>query len=267
MCVLFEKKGHIAYVKLNRPEAKNAFSPELIFKVGEVFDRINADNDLWVVIVGSSTPGIFSAGADLKLLLPLMSGKRPPADEYDRNAFYDRQAFLRGTLKYGMTDRPIIAAIDGHCYAGGFEAVMGSDIRVASERSMFGLPEVKRGVVAWGGGISRLASQIPLAKAMEMNLTGEPFSAQQMLELGFLNAVVPSDQVWQKAEEYAAKIAENAPLSVRVAKSGILKCLGRQPYDAFQIEIEVAQPIRTTHDAEEGSRAFFEKRKPVWKGR
>lgn len=267
MCVLFEKKGHIAYVKLDRPEAKNAFSPQLIVTMGQVFDEINADNDIWAVIVGSSTPGIFSAGADLKLLLPLMSGKRPPADEYDRKTLYDRAVFLKGTLKYGMTDRPIVAAIDGHCYAGGFEAVMGTDIRVASERSMFGLPEVKRGVVAWGGGISRLASQIPLAKAMEMNLTGNPFDAKEMLALGFLNAVVPANEVWEKAEEYANIIVENAPLSVRAAKSGILKCLGRQPFDAFQIEHEVAKPIRTTRDAQEGSQAFFEKRKPVWKAR
>lgn len=264
---MWETRGHIAYIKYDRPEARNAFSPELIVRMSEIIDQINADNDIWVVILGSTTPGIFSAGADLKLTIPLLNGRRPPQDDYDRRCLYDRQLFLKGTLKADVTDRPIVAAIDGPCYAAGFEAVMGTDIRVASGRSRFALPEVRRGVVAWGGGISKLAMQIPLAKAMEMNLTGQPFSAQQMLELGFLNAVVPVEEVWERAEEYARTIAANAPLSVRAAKSGILQCLGRQPWDALQVEHEATRFIRSTQDAVEGSRAFFEKRQPQWKAR
>ena len=265
MCVLLEKKDHIAYLKYDRPEARNAFSPELIVKMARALEEIDRDKDIWVVILGSTTPGMFSAGADLKLTIPLLNGRRKPENEYDKLILNDMGLFRKGTLKADATDRPIIAAIDGFCVAAALEAVMGTDIRVASTRSQFGLPEVSRGIVAWGGGTSKLPQQIPLAKALEMNLTGRTFSAAEMLEMHFLNAVVGENEVWEKAEFYARQITENAPLAVRAAKKSIKACIGRPTEEAMEIEQRVTHYLRKTEDAKEGPLAFAEKRKPVWK--
>lgn len=265
MCILFEKKGHIAYIKYDRPEARNSFSPELIVRMAEILDQINADNSVWVVLLGSTTPGIFSAGADLKLTTPLLTGTKKPETPHDKLILDDLHLFRKGTLKANDTDRPIIAAIDGVCYGGGFEAVMSTDIRVATQRSVFSLPEVRRGIVAWGGGTSKLAMQIPYAKAMEMNLTGRDFSAREMYELGFLNAVVEQEDLWDVAEDYAEKIVANAPIAVRTAKQTIKKCLGHPLSEVLDIEHAATQGIRNTEDAREGPKAFAEKRKPRWK--
>ena len=268
MCVVYEKKGHIAYIKYDRPKDRNAFSPELIVKMARVLDTIDADNDVWVIILGSTTPGIFSAGMDLKLTIPLKTGARQPQDEYDHAILNNPDLFMRGALKAKETDRPIIAAIDGYCMAGGLEAVMSTDIRVATQRSSFALPEVKVGIVAAGGGLSKLARQIPYAKALEMHLTGRIFSAQEMLNLGFLNALVEHEEdLWPKAEEYAQIITENAPLAVRVAKQALKKCLGQPLEEALKIEGEESKRLRFTEDAREGPRAFVEKRKPRWKAK
>ena len=138
-------------------------------------------------------------------------------------------------------------------------------IRVASTRSQFGLPEVSRGIVAWGGGTSKLPQQIPLAKALEMNLTGRTFFAAEMLEMHFLNAVVGENEIWEKAESYARQITENAPLAVRAAKKSIKACIGRPTEEAMEIEQQVTRHLRKTEDAKEGPLAFAEKRRPVWK--
>ena len=267
MCIVFEKKDHVAYIKLDRPEARNAFSPQLIVRMSEILDKVNRDNNIRAVILGSTTPGVFSSGADLKLTIPLLNGIREPEDDFDNAILNDIDLFRKGTLKGNDTDRPVIAAIDGYCLAGGFEAVMSTDIRIATKKSSFALPEVSVGIVAWGGGTSKLARQIPYAKAMEMNLTGRRFSAQEMLELGFLNAMVSENELWGKAEEYANRIIANAPLAVRAAKQSIKACLGH-PFDkALDIERAVTKHIRDTEDAKEGPRAFSEKRKPRWQAK
>lgn len=267
MCVLLEKKEHIGYLKYDRPEARNAFSPELIVKMARALEEINLDNDIWVVILGSTTPGVFSAGADLKLTIPLLTGNREPENDFDHLVLNDFALYRKGTLKTSSTDRPIIAAIDGFCFAAGFEAVMGTDIRISTDRSVFGLPEVTRGIVAWGGGTSKLAHQIPYARAMEMNLTGRRFSAQEMLEMHFLNAVVGEEELWEKAEFYARLITQNGPLAVRAAKKSIKACIGRPTEEALEIEQRVTRHIRKTEDAQEGPLAFAEKRRPIWKAR
>jgi enoyl-CoA hydratase len=265
--VIYEKQGHIGYIKFNRPEARNAFSPQMVGEICEILDGVNSDNDVWALILGSSTPGMFSAGADLKLTVPLLNGLRKPESEYDFKILNSADFFRKGTFKANDTDRPIVAAIDGPCLAGGFEIVMSTDIRIATERSVFGLPEVTRGIVAWGGGTSKLAKQIPYVKAMEMNLTGRKFSAREMYEMGFLTKIVGERELWGTAEEYAQRIASNAPLAVRAAKQSIKKCLGHPLDVALEIEQAVTRHIRFTEDAKEGPRAFSEKREPRWKAR
>jgi enoyl-CoA hydratase len=265
LSILIETKGHVAHLKFDRPEARNAYTPEMIVKMAEILDEINGNNDIWLVVLGSTTPGIFCSGADLKLTIPLLNGARDPQDKYDHRILDDVQLFRKGTLKAKDTDRPIIAAIDGFCLAGGFEAVMSTDIRVATRRSTFALPEVTHGVVAWGGGTSKLAKQIPYAKAMEMNLTGRRFSASEMLELGFLNAMVEEHQLEAKVEEYAQLILSNAPLAVRAAKMSVKACVGKPMEEALDIEQTMTEHIRKTKDAREGPRAFKEKRRPQWR--
>ena len=265
--LLFEKKDHIAFLKFNRPKEKNAFSPRLIMEMYRLLGEIQHDNDIWVVILGSTTPGIFSSGMDLRLTIPLLVGFRKPEDEYDRAILEDPSLIKRGTFRTQELDRPLIAAVDGVCMAAGFEVVMSTDIRIATKRSTFALPEVKVGIVASTGGTSKLAGQIPYAKAMEMNLTAKSFSAQEMLDLGFLNAVVEEEDLWTRAEEYARMITANAPLAVRIAKQSIQKCLGRPIEEAMKIEQEIVLSLRNTEDAREGPRAFLEKRKPKWKAR
>jgi enoyl-CoA hydratase len=265
MNVLFEKKDHIGYVKYNRPEAKNAFSPELITKMAQIVDEINGDNDIWVVILGSSTPGVFSAGADLKLTIPLLTGARKPENDVEQRILDDVGLFRKGTLKAKDIDRPIVAAIDGFCFGGGFEAVLSTDIRIATERSVFGLPEVTRGIAPWGGGTSKLARQVPYAKAMEVVLTGRRFSAKEMFEMGLINEVVDPDVLWERADDYAKVISSNAPLAVRAAKASIKACIGHPFDEALELERNLTAHLRDTEDAREGPRAFAEKRKPHWK--
>jgi enoyl-CoA hydratase len=144
---------------------------------------------------------------------------------------------------------------------------MGTDIRIAMERSVFALLEVSRGIVAWGGGTSKLSRQIPYAKAMEMNLTAKTFSAREMLEMGFLNEVVSESAIWAKAEEVALRIAANAPLAIRAAKRSINACLGHPLEVVLDIERQMTQHIRDTEDAREGPKAFSEKRQPRWRAK
>ena len=267
MSVLFEKKDHVAYIKYNRPEAKNAFSPELIMKMAQIVDEINGDNDIYVVVLGSTTPGIFSAGADLKLTIPLLTGARRPENDLERRIVNDIGLYRKGTLKANDTDRPIIAAIDGLCFGAGFEAVLSTDIRIATERSVFALPEVTRGIVPWGGGTSKLARQTSYVKAMEIVLTGRRFSAKEMMHMGFLNEIVDQNALWEKADEFAAVISSNAPLAVRAAKSSIKACIGHPFVEALELEQNLTAHIRDTEDAKEGPRAFGEKRRPQWQAK
>lgn len=254
-------------ITLNRPEVHNAMDPEMFVRLGDAWDTFRADDGLRVAIVTGAGERAFSAGADLKRLIPLTTGARQPEDEWDRRALSDAslgtKPFLRGEPLY----KPIIAAVNGFCLAGGTELVEACDIRIAATHATFALAEVKRGLVPIAGSLARLARQIPYCRAMEILLTGEAMTAEEALHAGLINRVVPAPDLQAEAERVAAIIAANGPLAVRKAKEAVLRSSGTTLEEAFQIESACGAEVWRSEDAREGPRAFAEKRAPRFTGR
>ena len=262
----FEKRDHIAVITLNRPEVLNAINPEMMVRLAEAWIEYDRDDELRVAIVTGAGEKSFCAGADLRRLIPLMTGAREPEDEWDRrlrsDASLGRTALLRSPLY-----KPVISAINGYCLAAGTELVQGTDIRIAAEHATIGLTEVQRGIVPAGGGLTRMPRQVPFAKAMEILLVGDSISAEEARLIGFVNYVVPQSELMAKAEEFAAKIAANGPLAVRKTKEAVLRTAGLPLEDAERIESAAVAEVMRSEDAREGPRAFMEKRPPQYKGR
>ncbi|MFP6815614.1 MAG: enoyl-CoA hydratase-related protein, partial [Pseudomonadales bacterium] len=194
----------------------------------------------------------------------MMSGARKPENDWDERVVSDPGITSRALLRNFDTEKPVIAAINGHAIAGGMEIVQGTDIRVSVPAAKFGVQEVKWAIFPAGGSTVRLPVQIPYAKAMELLLTGDLISAEEALNIGFLNYV--TDDVLGKAMEIAGKIAANGPIAVKAIRRSVKECLGKPEKDALRIENDVSAPVFQTEDAREGPRAFMEKRQPVYKG-
>ena len=265
--LIYEKRGHIAYITMNRPEVRNAINPEMMVRLAEAWLDYAADDELRVAIVTGAGDKAFCAGADLKRLIPLMTGARQPEDEWDNRLRSDPSlgptALLRGYNLY----KPVVSAIQGHCLAAGMELMQATDIRIAADTAQFGLQEVKRGIVPAGGGLARLPRQIPFAKAMEILLVGDSISADEARLCGLVNYVVPASELMAKAEEFAQKIAANGPLAVRKAKEAVLRASGLSLEEAYAVENEIIPEVMRSEDAREGPLAFMQKRAPEWKGR
>ncbi len=265
--LLYEKRDHIGYVTFNRPQVHNAYNPEILVRLAETWAEIDQDPEVRAAIVTGAGTVAFSAGADLGRLIPLFTRARAPEDEWDRKLLANRRlgdiAIMRG---YSLS-KPVIAAVNGFCIAGGMELIQATDLRIAAETASFGLQEVKWGIVPAAGSLARLQRQIPYCKAMEILLTGNRIDAQEAYRIGLVNYVLPADQVMAKAEELAGTIAENGPLAVRKIKEAVERCSGVPLKDAFRIENEIAGEVMRSEDAKEGPRAFMEKRKPNYKGR
>lgn len=265
--LLFEVRNHIAYLTVNRPEVHNALNPEVLVRMAEAWRRVNEDDEIRAAIVTGAGGKSFSAGADLGKLIPLFTGARKPEDEWDQKLFADRKLGDQALLRKYDVDKPIIAAVNGFCIAGGFELMQACDLRVVAEHARFGLQEVKWAIVPAGGSLVRLPRQMPYCKAMEILLTGNLIDANEAYRLGLVNYVTPADQVMAKAEELAAAIAANGPLAVKAIKQGVRRATGRPYEEGFKIENEVTRPVMKSRDAQEGPRAFMEKRKPNYQGR
>lgn len=259
---------HVALITLDRPEAKNACDLEHFHQLAQAWKRFEVDEQAWVAIftgVGRS----FMSGADLKTYVPEITAlaekiKAGTADSVNGYSLSDgTDAVLRGSKIY----KPIIAAVNGPCVAGGMEMLGGVDIRIASEKASFGVLEPARGLFAGGGTTVRLPRQVPFAQAMEFLLCADLIDAQRALEMGLLNAVVPEDALLDKAFEYAARITCNAPLAIQATKRSVLEGLKVDMREAYRNEARIAKEIFTTEDAKEGPRAFAEKRAPQWSGR
>jgi enoyl-CoA hydratase len=265
--VNFETRNHIAYLTLNRPEVHNSFNPETIVRLGEAWTQISADDDVRAVIITGAGKVAFSAGADLGKLIPLFTGARKAADEWDEKLLANRKLGDTALLRNFNLDKPVIAEVNGFCIAGGMELIQATDLRVASDNASFGLQEVKWAIIPAAGSLARLQRQIPYCKAMEILLTGNRIDAQEAWRLGLVNYVVTQDKLMAKAEELAATIAANGPLAVRKIKEAVRRTSGRPLEEAFKIENECAREVMRSEDAKEGPRAFMEKRKPIYKGR
>ena len=260
----YSVQGNIATVTLNRPEARNAVNPEVAVRLNEAWHAVRDDDNVRVAIL-TGTGSCMCAGADLGQLIPLMSGARGPENEWDEQVLADRGILESALLRSFDPVKPVIAAINGHAIAGGMEMVQGTDIRVAAPAARFGVQEVKWAIFPAGGSTVRLPHQLPHAKAMELLLTGDLITADAALGYGFLNYV--TEDVMGKAQEIADKIAANGPIAVQAIRRSARACLGMEELQALDLETQISAPVFRTEDAQEGPRAFMEKRAPVYKGR
>lgn len=260
--------NHLLLITIDRPERKNAFDLVHFRDLAAAWRQFRDDDDLWVAIV-TGTDGCFMAGADLKDYVPqitalseqIASGE---VEEIDGCRLSDgTEAVLRNLKLY----KPIIAAIDGPCVAGGMEMLGGVDIRIATPRSTFGVMEPKRGLFAGGGTTARLPRQIPYAAAMEFLLTAEAFPAARAHELGLLNELVEPDQLLDRARHWADRILANGPLAVRATKESVVRGMSGTLRDAYKVENELSGVVFRSEDAKEGPKAFAEKREPKWANR
>jgi enoyl-CoA hydratase len=208
--LLFEVRNHIAYMTLNRPQVHNSINPELVVEMAGAWERVNADDDIRIAIVTGAGDKAFCAGADLGRLIPLTTGARQPEDEWDRKVVSNKYSIGNAMLRGYDVYKPIIAAINGFCIAGGMELMQATDLRIAADHASFGLQEVKWALVPAGGSFPRLPRQMPFCKAMEILLTGNRIDAQEAWRLGLINYVLPAAKVMAKAEELATTIAANA---------------------------------------------------------
>jgi enoyl-CoA hydratase len=265
--LIYEKDGHIATITFNRPEAKNSLDPQSVVDLIESLEDFDRDDNLRVAILTGAGDEAYCTGADLGLLIPLMTGARKPESEADRKIVENPMLTAKAALKGLHIYKPLIAAVNGYCVAGGMEMLQGLDIRIASEKAMFSIQEVKWGLIPGGGSTVRLPRQIPFCLAMEILLTGNMITAEEAYRIGLINKVVPHDKVMETARQYAQVISENAPLAARYIKESVLTSIGLPQEDAFARETEFVFKAMVTEDAREGPRAFKEKRKPVFKGR
>lgn len=266
MALIYEKKGKIAYLTLNRPEDRNSLDPETVVELAEAWEDFNQDKAMVVAIITGKGDNSFCAGADLKKLITLMTGARQPETEADNKVRNNPQLSSKALLRDYELYKPVIAAINGHAIAGGMELVQATDIRIAAENATFGLQEVKWGLFPMGGSTVRLPRQIPYCRAMEIMLTGERIDAQEALRIGFVNKVVPLANVMEEAEKIATIISKNGPLAVRKVKESVLKVTGISLKDGLAKELEIGFQVFISKDAREGPRAFKEKREPNFTG-
>ena len=266
--VIFEKRGQVAYVTLNRPEAHNALDLEMGNLLMQAWNEYLDDDDLRCAILTASGDKTFCSGADLKKVTPLFTGAKTPENDFERKLLSDPISRFTPVLREGWMHKPVVAAINGSAIAGGMEFLYGSDIRVAADHAKFGLQEVKWAVFPTGGSTVKLPQMMTYARAMEILLTGELITAQKALEWGFLNQVVAPNRLMEVAEEYAAKIAKNGPLAVRAVKESVLANWGMPMQEALVQELRIAmERVEGSEDSKEGPRAFAEKRDPVFRNR
>lgn len=267
MALIYEKKDGIAYLTLNRPEARNSLDPQTILELIRAWEDYRDDAAMRCAIITGAGDKAFCAGADLGKLIPLFTGAKQPETEADKAVASDAtiasKAFLRDFELY----KPVIAAINGHAIAGGMEMLYSTDIRIAAEGAKFGLQEVKWAIFPMMGSTVKLPRQLPYARTMELLLTGELMDAQEAYQLGFVNRVVPRDKVMEEAERFARIIADNGPLAVIALKKAVIQCIGLTLREGLAKEVEIGSPVFMTEDAQEGPRAFKQKRKPQYKGK
>lgn len=252
MVINYEKDGKVVVITMNRPEALNAMNVELQQELHDRLVDFRDDSELWVAIITGAGKA-FCAGADVKQMQPgkVVSLQSLPATP------------MRGLNLW----KPLIAAVNGWALGAGMELVLACDIRIASEKSRFGLPEVNVGLIPGMGGTARLPRMIPWCKAAEIILTGRPIDANEAYRIGLINTVVPPEQLMTTAKEWGNIICQAGPLAVRVAKEAMIRGYNMTLEDALQLEDSLHSRLAVTEDFAEGTNAFKEKRKPVFKAK
>lgn len=249
--VLLERRGRVLIITINRPDARNAVNAAVSHALADAIDQLDGDDDVSVGIL-TGAGGNFCAGMDLK-------------------AWVAGENVLVPGKGLGFTEapprKPLIAAVEGFALAGGTELVLATDLVVAAKGAKFGIPEVKRGLVAGAGGLLRLPTRIPYQKALELALTGDTFTAEDAHGFGFVNTLTEQGGALDGALALAERITANGPLAIAATKQIVAKAADWSSDEAFEKQLEIAAPVFVSEDAREGATAFAEKRPPVWKGR
>ena len=255
--IIYEKRGRLAYVTINRPERRNAIDGDTSRELLEAFTDFKDDDAVWAAVLTGAGDQAFSAGADLVAIAQSFAG----------GGSIGWDVPFGGITRRFECWKPMIAAVNGYCLAGGLELALSCDIRIAAEHATFGLPEPKRAIIPAAGGTQRLPRMVPMAFAMELLLSGERFDAQTALRFGLVSRVVPADRLAVTANEIAEKILECGPLAVRYIKQAALQGLDMTLEDGLKLESQLIGAVFRSEDAREGPTAFAQKRKPQYKGR
>jgi crotonobetainyl-CoA hydratase len=256
---LVEHRGNVMVITINRPVARNAVNAAVSIAVGNALEQAQHDTKVRAVVITGAGDKSFCAGADLKAIARRENLYHPDHGEWGFAGYV-----------HHFIDKPTIAAVNGTAFGGGTELALASDLVVADERAQFGLPEVKRGLIAAAGGVFRIMNQLPRKVAMELLLTGDPLSASDALEWGLINQVVKDGSVLDAALELAARVTVNAPLSVQASKRiayGVDDGVIADEEAGWERTMREMRSLIRSEDAREGPLAFAEKRQPVWKAR
>jgi enoyl-CoA hydratase/carnithine racemase len=257
--VVSERHGNVLVLRINRPEARNSLNPPVMAGIGAGLIEAETNPEIRAIVLTGTGDRAFCGGMDLAAFA---SGNMGGGGDIDAAGMARFQPFM----SKGECSVPVIGAANATAVAGGFELLMACDMIVAAEGSKFGLPEVKRGLFAAGGGMF-LAKRIPLAKALELTLTGDYIEAEEAVALGLVNKVVPADKVLDAALELAGKIAANGPLGVAATKELVRMAANKPADEVWKVHAERQATVFASEDAREGSMAFIEKRDPVWQGK
>ncbi|WHX22654.1 crotonase/enoyl-CoA hydratase family protein [Streptomyces malaysiensis subsp. malaysiensis] len=259
--LIVERVGATLVLTLNRPEARNALSLPMLVGLYDGWTEADEDDTVRSVVL-TGAGGAFCAGMDLKALA---SGGRMAGEHVRDRLAADPDLHWKAMLRHHRPRKPVIAAVEGPCVAGGTEILQGTDIRVAGRGATFGLFEVRRGLFPIGGSTVRLTRQLPRTHALEMLLTGRPYPAEEAARIGLIGHVVPDGTALEKALEIAELINANGPLAVEAVKASVYETAEMTETDGLKSELERGWPIFDTADAKEGSKAFAEKRPPVYR--
>jgi len=250
--VLTERRDRVLLVTLNRPDQRNAVNSALAAGVAAALDELDADPGLTLGVLTGAGPG-FCAGMDLKAFV---AGESP---------YVEGRGFAGITQR--ASDKPLIAAIEGFAVAGGLEVALSCDLIVAARGAKLGIPEVKRSLAAAAGALIRLPRRIPYHLAMELALTGDPISAERAAEVGLVNRLADPGGAVEEALELAGRVTPNGPLAITASKKVLASALDWTEAEAWEKQGAIVGPVMVSRDAQEGAKAFAEKREPVWEGR
>lgn len=253
--IKYEKRGHLAYITLNRPEVMNALHPPCHLEMDQVWNDFADDKELWVAILTGAGERAFSAGNDLKWT----------AEHRSERPQMSKGGFAGITSRFDIT-KPIIAAVNGFALGGGCEIALACDIIIAADHARLGLPEPRVGLMAGAGGVHRLPRHIPIKIAMGMILTGKHITAQEAHRWGLVNEVVPLKDLMAAAERWAGEIMECSPISIQASKEAAMRGLGMSLEEACTHNFSATAKLWKSKDVIEGPLAFAQKRKPQWKG-